>query len=141
MKNNKGITLIALVITIIVLLILAGVTIASLTGENGLLSRAGNSKIENLKAEAIEKANSEIQSQLINAKAGLDFDTKAEIQTRLDTGKSEGITFTVAPETITNDTTEITITCTVTNATWNSGNIAKLTKSGNDWVITEAKAK
>ena len=33
-KTNKGITLIALVITIIVLLILAGVTIATLTGEN-----------------------------------------------------------------------------------------------------------
>ena len=33
--NQKGITLIALVITIIVLLILAGVTIAMLTGENG----------------------------------------------------------------------------------------------------------
>ena len=34
-KTNKGITLIALVITIIVLLILAGVTIAMLTGNNG----------------------------------------------------------------------------------------------------------
>ena len=34
-KKNNGITLIALVITIIVLLILAGVTIATLTGENG----------------------------------------------------------------------------------------------------------
>ena len=33
-KKNKGITLIALVITIIVLLILAGVSIAMLTGEN-----------------------------------------------------------------------------------------------------------
>ena len=39
-KNQEGITLIALVITIIVLLILAGVTIATLTGENGLLERA-----------------------------------------------------------------------------------------------------
>ena len=35
LKNNKGITLIALVITIIVLLILAGVSIAMLTGNNG----------------------------------------------------------------------------------------------------------
>lgn len=40
MKNQKGITLIALVITIIVLLILAGVTIAMLTGENGILNKA-----------------------------------------------------------------------------------------------------
>ena len=36
-KKEKGITLIALVITIIVLLILAGVTIATLTGDNGIL--------------------------------------------------------------------------------------------------------
>ena len=39
-QKNSGITLIALVITIIVLLILAGVTIATLTGENGILTRA-----------------------------------------------------------------------------------------------------
>lgn len=37
LKEKKGITLIALVITIIVLLILAGVSIAMLTGDNGIL--------------------------------------------------------------------------------------------------------
>ena len=40
-KKEKGITLIALVITIIVLLILAGVTVATLTGDNGLLTKTG----------------------------------------------------------------------------------------------------
>ena len=40
MKNNKGITLIALVVTIIVLLILAGVSIAMLSGQDGILNRA-----------------------------------------------------------------------------------------------------
>lgn len=39
MKERRGITLIALVITIIVLLILAGVSIAMLTGDNGILTR------------------------------------------------------------------------------------------------------
>lgn len=43
-KKEKGITLIALVITIIVLLILAGVTIATLTGDNGILTKASESK-------------------------------------------------------------------------------------------------
>ena len=43
-QENKGITLIALVITIIVLLILAGVTIATLTGENGILTKATDAK-------------------------------------------------------------------------------------------------
>ena len=42
--KNKGITLIALIITIIILLILAGTTISMLTGENGILNRAENSK-------------------------------------------------------------------------------------------------
>jgi flagellar basal body-associated protein FliL len=56
MRNQKGITLIALVITIIVLLILAGVTIAMLSGENGILSRSTQTKAENAKAEANEQA-------------------------------------------------------------------------------------
>ena len=43
-QNNRGITLIALVITIVVLLILAGVSIAMLTGENGILTQAQNAK-------------------------------------------------------------------------------------------------
>ena len=46
MKGNKGITLIALVITIIVLLILAGVSIAMLSGENSILGRAKDSSIQ-----------------------------------------------------------------------------------------------
>jgi len=44
MKGNKGITLIALVITIIVLLILAGVSIAMLNGENSILRNAQEAK-------------------------------------------------------------------------------------------------
>ena len=44
LRKNKGITLIALVITIIVLLILAGVSIVMLTGENGILTQAQNAK-------------------------------------------------------------------------------------------------
>ena len=44
MRNQKGITLIALVITIIVLLILAGVSIAMLSGENGILNKASEAK-------------------------------------------------------------------------------------------------
>lgn len=48
MKNNKGITLIALVVTIIVLLILAGVAIAMLRGDNGILNRASEAKYDNV---------------------------------------------------------------------------------------------
>ena len=42
--NEKGIALIALVVTIIVLLILAGISISMLTGENGILNRASEAK-------------------------------------------------------------------------------------------------
>ena len=43
-KEVKGITIIALVITIIILLILAGISIATLTGDNGLIKNARRSK-------------------------------------------------------------------------------------------------
>ena len=45
-NSKDGITLIALVITIVVLLILASVSIAMLTGDNGILTKAGDAKIE-----------------------------------------------------------------------------------------------
>ena len=53
-RKEKGITLIALVITIIVLLILAGVSIAMLTGDNGILTQARNAKEETEKASELE---------------------------------------------------------------------------------------
>ena len=59
-KNSKGITLIALVITIIVLLILAGVTIATLTGDNGILTQAGKAKDKTTEAESIERVQVEV---------------------------------------------------------------------------------
>ena len=60
LKGRNGITLIALVITIIVLLILAGVTIASITGENGILSKATNARDNNTKASAEERVKTEV---------------------------------------------------------------------------------
>ena len=46
LKNTKGITLIALVVTIIILLILAGISIAMLTGNNGVLTQGQRAKEE-----------------------------------------------------------------------------------------------
>ena len=54
LKEQKAITLIALVVTIIVLLILAGVTIAILTGDNGILKQADKSKTETTMGEEKE---------------------------------------------------------------------------------------
>ena len=55
MKNNKGITLIALVVTIIVLLILAAVSIAMLTGDNGIITNAKKTSTENAYYSAEEQ--------------------------------------------------------------------------------------
>ena len=67
MRNNKGITLIALVITIIVLLILAGVSIAMLTGDNGILTQATKSQTATAKAEAEEAIKLGVNEILTNS--------------------------------------------------------------------------
>ena len=54
LKEQKGITLIALVVTIVVLLILAGVSISMLSGENGIIRQAQEAK-DKTKAEAIKE--------------------------------------------------------------------------------------
>ena len=55
--NERGITLIVLVITIIVLIILASVSIAMLTGDNGILKKAITAKEKTIEAEDEEKIN------------------------------------------------------------------------------------
>jgi len=55
MKSQKGITLVALVITIIVLLILAGVSISLVVGQNGVLTRSTDAVLKNQVAEVKEK--------------------------------------------------------------------------------------
>lgn len=52
MKNQKGITLVALVITIVVLLILAGVTISMVMGPNGILTNSQKAKQDSAKGSA-----------------------------------------------------------------------------------------
>ena len=61
MKGNKGITLIALVITIIVLLILAGVSIAMLSGDNSILSNARRASDDTVVANAKEATMLKVQ--------------------------------------------------------------------------------
>lgn len=57
MKNQKGITLVALIITIIVMLILAGVSISLVVGDSGVLTQAQNTKYEQEKAAFTEAIN------------------------------------------------------------------------------------
>ena len=75
-KKNKGITLIALVVTIVVLLILAGVTIATLTGDNGILTRAQEAKEKTEEAAKREEAElADLNSYIDNNGAPI-YDTE-----------------------------------------------------------------
>ena len=91
-RKNKGITLIALVITIIVLLILAGVTIATLRGDNGILTKAEEAKLstelsgykEALELYKVEKysENSNFEEETLTAgKVELNYNTKPTEET------------------------------------------------------------
>ena len=104
-KESKGITLIALVITIIVLLILAGVAIVTLTGDNGILTQAGKAKTENKKAEKEEQANLAI----LGSKG---TDGKLNLETLKKNLTNQGISYTDSdsfPLTIEVNGTEITL--------------------------------
>lgn len=65
MKKQKGITLISLVITIILMLILAGVVITLALGNNGLIGKAKEAKEETNKQTAIEEINLKITNSIM----------------------------------------------------------------------------
>ena len=74
LKERKGITLIALVITIIVLLILAGVSIAMLTGQNGILTQAQSAKTTTKDKSAEEKIKLAVMAARAQSEGALDAD-------------------------------------------------------------------
>lgn len=76
--KEKGITLVALVITIIILLILAGITIASIVGENGIMARSQRAKEEHKISELMEKLNLEIMAVQTENKGIVTIDTFIE---------------------------------------------------------------
>ena len=92
-EAQNGITLIALVITIIVLLILAGVSIAMLTGQNGILTQAQNAKTTNESKSAEEK----VKLAVMGARADDGTLTVGKLRTELANygGTVEGDTFPV----------------------------------------------
>ena len=86
-KRNKGITLIALVVTIIVLLILAGISISMLTGQNGILNRASEAKNLNGIAQNGELVKLSAMDALSQ---GLGTITDANLKTALNSNIGEG---------------------------------------------------
>lgn len=62
-KNETGITLVALCITIAILLILAGVSIKAITGENSIIKEAGEGTQNVEKRNIIEKIRADIYTE------------------------------------------------------------------------------
>ena len=82
MGDNKGITLVALVVTIIVLLILAGVTISLVLGQNGIIGKAQSAQTETEKAEIkeqVELAVADVRATYILDKVDINTKTAADI--------------------------------------------------------------
>lgn len=75
LKNAKGITLIALVITIIVLLILAGISISMLSGDNGLLNRTTEARERTIHANVFEQLQLEELAYLTDKSTSRDTST------------------------------------------------------------------
>lgn len=122
MKNNKGITLIALVVTIIVLLILAGVSIAMLTGQNGILTRSSEASEQSAVAGAKEKVTLAVNEGITDyykGTYGADSTSKADMYAKVRTAvlalndKGENgatITATESGETAGEKTVSVSIT-------------------------------
>lgn len=91
LKEKQGITLIALVITIVVLLILASVSIAMLTGENGILTQAQRAKEETEKAGDKEKIQLVVNAARIGNNEYQDL-SQNSLQEEMDKEFGEGKT-------------------------------------------------
>lgn len=85
-KNEMGITLVALVVTIIVLLILAGVTVVTLTGDNGILQKTGKAKNNTTDAEIKEQIKLAYQDYYVAEHTGTEYTFQNAIDKMLGTG-------------------------------------------------------
>lgn len=84
MKNNKkGITLIALIITIIILVILAGVSMTAIFGDNGVVSNAMKIELETSKGEIRDHLLLKLNDELLSCSADI-YGTSEDISTRFN---------------------------------------------------------
>ena len=74
LRNRRGITLIALVITIIVLLILAGISISMISSQDGVLNKATTAKETQEQVVEEETVNLALQAAMMNENGEIDYD-------------------------------------------------------------------
>ena len=98
-KKQRGITLIALVVTIIVLLILAGVSVSMLTGQNGILTNAAKAKENTEAASDLEflqtKAYEAVTNYYVKGQTGSENEYILE-----ELGKVSGVETSVSQGTV-----------------------------------------
>ena len=129
-KGNKGITLIALVITIIVLLILAGVTIAALSGDNGILRRATEAK------EQTNQKNDEETEKIGGYESTIDQYVDGNGGGSGSGGSGGGTNFTNVNTSDSNPAGAVPANSTVVEADASKGIVIK-DKNNNEWVWIE----
>ena len=119
-KENKGITLVALVITIIILILLTGITIATLGGENGLFTKVKLGKERYEISEAKEKLELEITNLQIEQQ-GKGEELKKEDLPKMNNDEIDVreanetiITYTTEPNGYTNQN-EVKVLVTISN--------------------------
>ena len=99
MKENNGITLIALVVTIIILMILAGTSVSMLTGQNGILNRATDAKKQTEDVSDLEflqtKAYEAITNYYVKGQTGSENEYILE-----ELKKVDGVTTSVSQGTV-----------------------------------------
>ena len=124
-NNQKGITLIALVITIIVLIILAGISIMMISGQDGILSRAGNAKEINIAGQEKEQIQLAYSAALIDTK-GTKI-TAENFQTELNKYAEATVTENA------DGSFNIVFTKTNNSYTFDSGNFVEGSGSSINW--------
>ena len=118
-KQFEGITLIALVITIIILLILAGVTITMLIGDNGILKESTNASEANDKSEFEEQVKLAIMASRVNNTASINLETFEEELNKISEATITKSADDKLPWTVKKESYEVTITAdgTITSNT------------------------
>lgn len=148
-KKQNGITLVALVVTIIVLLILAGVSLSLVAGENGILGRATKAADETIKSSAQEEASLLISdivadyyekkyvSDNTTDKTAVESGIKTFILTNLNPAKKTDSGYEVSASTI-----EDEVTVTVKDKNEKTIITGKLTDNGGiqEWIEDNAPA-
>ena len=133
LKNLKGITLISLVVTIIVLLILAGISVTTITSNNGILTRAKEAKEQTVIGQ--EKESVELAYITAAMKKLGDDVTANELQDELDAmlGDTEETDETKKKTNVkqnSNNTINVLFRATQHNYNVNQGKVAKVLEDG-----------